>query len=135
MARGLTAYLKRANVPDRTALQQAISALKFPLTVDDTYIPFETAGYLPCTLDGEDAGFDLRFKDASDIPAELKAEAGDRDTAMTCKAGGDPREEAAVLIVCAALAKDFEALVVESGKPAALTFEALLKKAKAAEAY
>ncbi|MGJ4952001.1 hypothetical protein [Bradyrhizobium sp. HKCCYLS20291] len=80
MARVLTAYLKRTEVPTRTALQQAIAGLPFPLTLDDGYVPLETSGYLPCTLDGEDAGFDLRFTeiegqraDACDVAATLKA--------------------------------------------------------------
>ena len=135
MARGLTAYLKRENVPDRAALQQAISALKLPLSVDDSYEPFATSGYLPCTFDGEDAGFNLSFKDTADAPPELKSEIGERDTAMTLKGGGDPREEAATLIVCAALAQSFDAVVAETGTAKLLAAGELVAKAKAAEAY
>jgi hypothetical protein len=131
MARTLTAYLKREDVPERKALQQAIDALAFPLALDDAYVPFETSGYLPCTLDGEDAGFDLRFKDAA-AAAALPSGIGDRDTAVTCKWCGDPREEAAARAFCAALAKDFGALVHEDGAPALVSFEQLLAKAKAA---
>ncbi len=136
MARALTAYLKKANVPDRSALLAAIKALKFPVTVDEEYVPFETAGYVPCTYDGEDAGFDLKFKDAAaELPEALKAGAGDRDTAMAIKWGGDPREAAAALMVCAALAKDFDALVQEGGTETLLSADAVLAKAKeAAEA-
>ncbi len=134
MARALTAYLKRTDVPQRAALQAAIKALKFPLTLDDAYVPFETAGYLPCTLDGEDAGFDLRFKEAAaELPEGLKASAGDRDMAMAMTWGGDPREAAAALIVCAALAKDFDAIVQEGGTETLLSFDALVAKAKAAQ--
>ncbi len=134
MARALTAYLKRENVPARPALQQAIAALKFPLTLDHTYVPFETSGYLPCTLDGEDAGFDLRFKDgAGDLPPALQASLGDRDTAFICKWGGDPFEEVAALVVCAALAKSFDAVVQEGGTERLLTAEQLVVKAKATD--
>jgi hypothetical protein len=133
MARALTAYLKRENVPTLAALQAAIKTLKFPLALDDAYAPFETAGYVACTLDGEDAGFDLRFKEASaELPAALTASAGDRDTAMALKWGGDPREAAAALMVCAALAKDFGALVQEGGTETLLGADALLAKAKEA---
>jgi hypothetical protein len=133
MARVLTAYLKRANVPERAALQAAIAALEFPLTLDDMYVPFETAGYLPCTLDGEDAGFDLRFKDATaELPPALQSKIGDRDTAMACKWGGDPREEVAALVVCAALAKAFDALVRQGDSKTLLPCEQLVAKAKAA---
>jgi hypothetical protein len=133
MARALTVYLKRADVPARKALQQAIDRLPFALTLDDGYVPFETAGYLPCTLDGEDAGFDLRFKDAAAAVAEtpdVKGALGERNIAMSCKWGGDPREEAAALAVCAALAKEFGALVQRDG--AILSYDEILKQAKGA---
>ncbi|WP_315700655.1 MULTISPECIES: hypothetical protein [unclassified Bradyrhizobium] len=133
MARALTAYLKRADVPARKALQQAIDRLPFALMLDDAYAPFETAGYLPCTLDGEDAGFDLRFKDAAAelaaTPA-LQSAIGDRDVAISCKWGGDPREEAAALAVCAAFMREFDAIVVRDG--ALLTSDDMLRQAKGA---
>lgn len=129
MARALTAYLNRNNVPGRKPLQQAIDALKIPLTLDDGYTPFETSGYLPCTLDGEDAGFDLRFKDvAAEVASALNL--GDRDVALSLKWGGDPREEAAAHVFCAALAKNFDALTQTGDANALLSFEQLLSKAK-----
>jgi hypothetical protein len=131
MARALTAYLQRDKVPPRKALQQAINALKFPLTLDDTYVPFETAGYLPCTLDGEDAGFDLRFKEGA-TPA-LQARIGDRDAALAIKWGGDPREAVAALVFCAALAQGFEALVQEGDAETFLSADELVERAKASQ--
>jgi hypothetical protein len=133
MARALTAFLNRVDVPVRKALQQAIDRLPFALTLDHGYVPFETAGYLPCTLDGEDAGFDLHFKDAAAAVVEtpgLKDALGERDIAMSCKWGGDPREETAALAVCAALAKEFGALVQRDG--ATLSYDEILKQAKGA---
>ncbi|GLH81176.1 hypothetical protein SSBR45G_60850 [Bradyrhizobium sp. SSBR45G] len=124
MARVLTAYLKRNDVPTRTALQHAITRLPFALTLDDGYVPLESSGYLPCTLDGEDAGFDLRFTDV----AEQRADAC--DVAMTLKWGGDPREEAAALAVCAALATNFGAIVQRDGKQ--LSPDHMLEQAKGA---
>jgi hypothetical protein len=132
--RALTAYLRRKDVPVRKALQQAVNELEFALTLDDAYAPFETSGYLPCTLDGEDAGFDLRFKDvAADLsgtPA-LQSSMGDRDTAVSCRWGGDPREEVSALIVCAALVRNCDALVQQGDGDALLSFEQLVAKAKA----
>jgi hypothetical protein len=123
MARALSAFLERDKVPARKPLQQAIDALGFSLKLDADFAPFETAGYLPCDLDGEDAGFDLRFK-------PMAPDAAGRDTAMACKWGGDPREEAAASIFCAALAKNFGAVVREG--EAEIDAEALLAKAKKA---
>jgi hypothetical protein len=129
MARALIAHLKREDVPTRKALQQAIDKLAFPLTLDHGYVPFETSGYLPCTLDGEDAGFDLRFGEFRADPGASKI--GERDTALWCKWSGDPREEASALIVCAALAAGSHALVQRDGE-AFLSVDELLRQAKAA---
>ena len=77
-------------------------------------MPFECAGYIPCTLDGEDAGFEIKFSDSSvrlsDMPA-LQAQIGDRDIAMTLRWGGGPRERVSAIIVSAVLAQNFDALV------------------------
>ncbi|NPU69003.1 hypothetical protein HL667_28650 [Bradyrhizobium sp. 83012] len=124
MARLLTAYLTRSDVPMRAALQQAIDRLPFALTLDESYVPLRSSGYLPCTLDGEDTGFDLRFADIS----EMREDA--RDAMMTFKWTGDPREEAAALAVCAALAKDFGAVVQRDGAP--LSSDDMLAQAKGA---
>jgi hypothetical protein len=43
----------------------------------------------------------------------MAPDAEGRGTAMACKWGGDPREEAAASIFCAALAKNFGAVVLE----------------------
>lgn len=133
MARALIAYMRRAEVPARSALQRAIDELDLALTLDHGYVPFESSGYLPCTLDGEDAGFDLRFREAA---AELANAPSPRsgfdghDIAISCKWGGDPREEASALIVAAALAGHFHALVQRDGDT--LSTAQLLAQAKAA---
>lgn len=133
MSRALTAYLKCTDVPARKPLQRAVDELKLGLTLDSAYAPFEMAGYLPCTLDGEDAGFDLWFKKADfDGHPGLQSQIGDRDTAMLFKWGGDPREAASAMIVCAALVKNCDAVVREGAGDALFSFEQLVAKAKAA---
>jgi hypothetical protein len=131
MARSYSAFLARADVPARKELQKAVDALKLKLTLDDGYVPFETSGYLPGTLDGEDAGFNLRFQD---VAASVKPKVGDKDVAMAFTWGGDPREEASVLIVCAALATNFGALVQETEAAPLIAAEELVAKARKATA-
>lgn len=135
MARAQTAFLNRKNVPQRPALQAAIDALGFKLTLDEAYAPFETAGYLPCTLDGEDAGFDIRFQDvAANLSPALKAAIADRDAAVGFRWSGDPREQLAALSVCAALAGQFGAVVHEPDTDTLLSFEQLMAKVRQTEA-
>ncbi len=123
MARTLTAFLQPNRVPDRVALQRAIDALGRALALDAGDDPFATAGYRPCTLQGEDAGFDLRIGAATDIGD------GHHEVQLTFRWSGDPREEAAACIVCAALAAGFDARV-QAGD-ATRSAEALLATADA----
>jgi hypothetical protein len=133
MARAQTAYLNRKDVPARDLLQAAIRQLGFKLALDDSYEPFETKGYLPCTLDGEDAGFDLRFQHVEEgVSSNLASAIGGRDTAMRFRWAGDPREQLAALAVCAALADKFGAIVHEPEGDRLLTLDELLEKARKA---
>jgi hypothetical protein len=129
MARALTAYLKKDAVPTRKALQGALDPLGFNVVLDDDYAPLKTRGYVPCALDGEDAGFDLRF-DQPDAETRARLGLPDDATAMAIRWGGDPREELAALATLAALAGAFGAVVVDPGDGAALSGEDLLARAK-----
>jgi hypothetical protein len=129
MARALTAYLKRDEVPSRKALQGALDPLGFKLVLDDDYVPLKSRGYVPCTLDGEDAGFDLRFQDV-EAEAQSKLALAGESVAMAFRWGGDPREELAALVVVAALARCFGAVVAEPGAGKAFSADALLEKAR-----
>jgi hypothetical protein len=135
MANSQTAFMERTRVPDRKALQEAIKGLKFKLTIDDSYVPFECAGYIPCTLDGEDSGIEIKFGDSSpsltDAP-QLKTQIGDRDTAITIRWGGDPREHASAMIIAAVLAQSFGALVMRQGEDAFRMLDQLLDEARSA---
>lgn len=135
MARAQTAFLNRNEVPARKALQAAIDALGFKVTLDESYAPFETAGYLPCTMDGEDAGFDMRFQDvATDLSPALMSSFEGRDTAIGFRWSGDPREQLAALSVCAALVKQFGAVVHEPDTDALLSFDQLIAKVRETQA-
>lgn len=113
-----------ASMPDLSMLQAAIKSLKFKLTLDEAYQPFETQGYLPCTVEGEDAGVDMRFE--SGIQGQ-----GARDARMTLKWSGDPREHLSALVIAAAMATSFDALVLDPDKEAELSTASLLKQARA----
>jgi hypothetical protein len=135
MARALTAYLNRKDVPARNALQHAVDQLGFNLKLDESYAPGTTAAYLPCTLDGEDAGFDIRFHEiGADVSSVVKSAIEARDQAISFRWASDPREELAALAVCAALVKQFGAVVHEPDKDQLLPFDQLIAMAKGAQA-
>lgn len=135
MAKSQTAFLVRGRVPDRQALQDAIKSLHFRLAVDASYVPFECSGYLPCILDGEDSGFEIRFGDSSaplaDVPF-VQAQIGDRDVAIIFRWSGDLRERVSAMIVSAALAQSFGALVFREGGDSLPDADRLLSEARAA---
>jgi hypothetical protein len=54
-----TAFLEKSRVPDRAKLEEAVSALGFNLTIDEFDKPFECSGFLPCTLNGQESGFEI----------------------------------------------------------------------------
>ncbi|PKO91521.1 MAG: hypothetical protein CVU15_07775 [Betaproteobacteria bacterium HGW-Betaproteobacteria-1] len=121
MARHYTVYLNRDRFPKRAGLQAAIKALGFKLTLEEDYVPFISSGYLPCTLNGEDAGFTLRFHTTDGING--------RDGAATLQWSGDPREQASAIMVAAALAHEFGALVHDAdGRESSI--EAMLAEAE-----
>lgn len=135
MARRHVLYIDRARLPDRAAHQAAIDALGIKLMIDDGYAPFESEGYLPCTLEGEDAGFDIRFSQrdaAAPLQPALAAAVGARDVSIALKWTSDPREKIAAFVFSAALAKTFGALVHEPESDALIADETLLTQARSA---
>ncbi|MEQ1601909.1 MAG: hypothetical protein HOP04_11945 [Methylophilaceae bacterium] len=103
MARSYTLFLNHDQIPDLGTLQAAIKTLAFRLVMDDSYVPLQSAGYLPCTLDGEDAGVTIRFDESNKIVG--------KDTAITLQWSGDPREQVCATIIAATLAHSFAATV------------------------
>jgi hypothetical protein len=135
MARSQMAYINRKDVPARADLQKAMDQFGIKVTLDHFYTPFISAGYLSCTLDGEYAGFNMRFEDiASNLPPALASGVDGRDTAIGFSWAGDPREELAALTVCAALVKQFGAIVHDPEKDKLLPLDQLIAKAKNAQA-
>lgn len=133
MARAQSAFVSRKDVPARGDLQRALDALKLKVALDDTYVPFKSSGYLPCTIDGEDAGFDIKFQDLDPSvtrPDDVQACLRDKDVEIAFRWAGDPREAACALAVGAALARDFGAIVVGEGGSSPYSTEALIAKAR-----
>jgi hypothetical protein len=136
MPRAQSAFLNRKDVPARKDLQKAIDGLKFKVTLDDGYAPFKSQGYLPCTLDGEDAGFNIKFQDvaADAAPTNLKSVLGDRDVEIAVKWSGDVREYIAAMAVCAALVNNFGAIVHDPDGDKVYASDEFLNKAREAAA-
>jgi hypothetical protein len=136
MPRAQSAFLVRKDVPARKDLQKAIEGLKFKVTLDDGYAPFKTSGYLPCTLDGEDAGFTIKFQDAAPegASANLKSALGERDVEIALKWSGDVRELIAAMAFSAALVQNFGAIIYDPDGDKVYASDEFIEKAKEAAA-
>jgi len=135
MSRSQSAFLAREDVPARRDLQHAVEALGFKVTLDDAYVPMKSSGYLPCTLDGEDSGFTIKFLEiaaTAERPEALEAEIGARDVEIAFHWSGDPREVYCAMAVGAALAKSFGAIVYDTGDKVLVSGEDLVAKARKA---
>ena len=130
-----TAYVERAIVPERAALQAAVDALDFDCKLDASYQPFHSRGFLPCVLNGKNSGFEIYFDPAAEVLKHfpnLSETVAKRDAAITFRWGGDMAECACVLIVSAALAKTFGAIVHYQDDDILYSAEQLIEDARAA---
>jgi hypothetical protein len=121
MARTYTAYLNSEQIPALEALQAAIKSLGFKLTLDDAYAPMKFSGYLPCTLDGEDAGVTIKFEASQEVTG--------KDTVITLQWSGDPREQVSAVMITAAFAHAFAATVQDHNRHE-ISAEALVADAR-----
>ena len=110
------AYLEPGRLPAAADLQAAIGRIGMGMKLDGDWTPGGAAGYLPVTLQGEDAGVYIGFDQDALLPATaaaLSASQGARSARVTMRWGGDRREELAAHILAAALVQGFDALVLE----------------------
>ena len=119
MARTRIATLPASQLPDASALNSALKAAKLSLVVDPEWSNASHSGYLPCTLAGEDAGFNL-----------TRTASEDEKLVLSLKWGGDKREQAAAIGVLATLATAFGAVVIDPEASTSFSAEALGKEAR-----
>jgi hypothetical protein len=130
-----SAFLEKSRIPERLKLEESIRALGFDLTIDEFYRPFECSGFLPCILKGRKSGFEIYFGSPDEALAafpHLVEEVGARDCEITFRLGGDMAECACMLIVCAALAKTFDAVVHYGADDIVYSADELLVEANSA---
>jgi hypothetical protein len=113
------AFIDRARVPDRAALQLSIDALGFDLKLHPEFSPFSNSGFLPFVLGGEEGpGFEIFYQSTDDVAGGdkiFRALAEGRDHCISMCWRGDMKDLACVMIVSCALTKDFGAIVSFEG--------------------
>jgi hypothetical protein len=113
------AFIDKALVPDRAALQSSIDALGFDLKLHPEFSPFLNSGFLPFVLHGEEGpGFEIFYQSTDDVVGGdkiFRALAEGRDHCISMSWRGDMKDLACVMIVSCALTKDFGAIVSYEG--------------------
>jgi len=129
-----SAIMHRYQVPTHSELQAAIDATGFDLKLDSFYEPLESSGFHPCILNGVESGFEVFWQPIGEILGawpELNEPVGARDTSLTFIWHGDMAECACVLVVSAALARAFDAVVFYQDDALLYTPDQLIQEAKA----
>lgn len=113
------AFLDRARVPDRAALQASIDALGFDLKLSPDFKPFTDSGFLPFVLAGEQGpGFEIYYQssaEAAEDDEDFLALADGRDYCIMMVWRGSMKDLACAMIVSCALTRDFGAIVSYEG--------------------
>ena len=71
MSLELHVLVMKERLPDRGSWQQAIEKLLLPMVLDPTLKVPSASGFVPCTLDGAESGFELYWDSAPDLIACL----------------------------------------------------------------
>jgi hypothetical protein len=100
MSVDLTVYLQRESMPTPEDWAEAIDELGFPAELDPEFDVDAFSGFLPCTFEDEDAGFEyesgpIEFVDDLELPSEF-------DFQVTLSTHSELRELSAA-VVCAAV--------------------------------
>ena len=112
MSVDINVFISRHRMPTPEEWQKQIDAAGFPLQLStDFEVETTFSGYLPCTIYGEEVGFEYYFDVLEDTlfdPSEPKTKSniGDRDICVGFSAHGtDDAELAAAVMAAGALAK------------------------------
>jgi hypothetical protein len=130
-----SAIMRRDRVPSLSQLQAAIDATGFPLVLGTFYQPFESSGFHPCKIRDSNSGFEILWQPIEEIHnawPKLRETLQDRDACLTFTWHGEMAECASVLIVSAALARAFDAVVFYQDDEIVYTADQLTGEAKAA---
>ena len=99
----LTVFLPRAKMPTPNAWAQAIREAGFPAQLDDDFDVDTFSGFLPCTYDGKEAGFEYY---ATSVDAEERSDrslSAEHDFSVTFTTGSRMRELATSVVAAATL--------------------------------
>lgn len=129
----LHAFIHKPRVPSPEAWQQAIDHLGFDLKLDPKWIPFESSGFLPCSLNGELSGFEIYYEPAAVIVGahpEVAMQIDGRDYCISFRWGSRPGEAVCAYISAAALSQAFDAFIYDPQESRLTASDQLIRDAQ-----
>ena len=112
MSMSLFAILNKTDVPEVKDWQAEIDDAGFDLKLDSRLVPYETSGFLPCTLFGDDAGFEIGYEGVEELPETLRCLAEGRDVCISFGWSSSLLEGASAMTAAYALAMERDAVVL-----------------------
>ena len=100
-------FLNRSDMPMPTSWQQSIDDCGFTLRIDTDFDPLQFTGFLPCSLDDHQTGFEYYLWPKEEVAAPgtyLVPAVKDYDSVVTFVWDGNLREMIAVTMAAGALA-------------------------------
>lgn len=116
MANEQFAFIKKDTLPNRNDWQSAIESCGFDFVLNSEFNPVSDSGFLPCKLNGKDAGVELYFDDSEETLGQFLELAGDNDCCILFRWGGSMAECATAMIMSYALAKSYNAIISFEGE-------------------
>jgi hypothetical protein len=100
-----TVYLHHSKLPDPKAWAAAIRSAGFALEMDSDFDVKTFSGFLPCTHEGEKAGFEYYYGeiDPADLSDETRANLGGRDVYVSFVSHSEIRELISAVIAASVL--------------------------------
>lgn len=126
-------FVRRASMLSPDAWQAAVDELAFPLRMDTDFEVDEFEGFLPCDLEGEEAGFEFFAEDVDldefmaegHLTSEQRNALGDRSLLITLSTRSSFRDGLAAVFAGAALCAKADGLLSCEGEPFVAAADAL----------
>jgi hypothetical protein len=124
-----TAFLKKADLPNKTEIENSIRELGYEFEINDDFENFYGIDGIECTINGQKAFFEIYFDQPSEITNDfyfIKKDLTDQDTVISFIWGSDFAAGATIGLISAALIDKSNALIYYLDDEIAYSREMLL---------
>lgn len=118
-------FVERDKMPDANQIQRALKASDFDLVIDTEFDVFGMVGFVPCTYQGEECGFEYSFEDTDldelvddgYLDQEERATLCSMASLVTLSTRSGFRDGLSATLVCAVVCALAEGMWADGGEP------------------